>query len=366
MPDTRDIGLVPWDFEPGGKYKLRYGVDGDGDDQMDKVEEEREFLFKQVGQPIPVKVEPKKTYVIEIDNLERGRPVGLYPDPAVCADDLEYDAAKSEVAARIHNVGSKAAQNITVDFYQGDPKEGGVKVGSQTIANLEAPIDLEPRTQTVTVSHKIAGNPQDIFVMLDAGNAIEDEITTFNNTAHAILPKAKVEIPQKKPVASPMSRGADRFGPGAFRFRAKPKERYMASGENDLNSILSSMTAEEKGGQVLMVPPTKERNRDLRLGSWLVKDTDLDENLETATAIVAEMQRMNAETSRIPIWMHGFVYRASLGLSARRGNRQESFRGRDRGDVFRCGPPVARCRPPHLSLANGRQWIKIPIGWRSE
>jgi len=205
-PDTREIGLVPWEFEPGAKYKLRYGVDEDDNESIDKTVEERDFVYQQRGQWIPIKVEPRVNYVIEIDQLERGRPAGLYPDPAVCAEDIDYDAERGMVTATIHNVGSKSLQNLTVDFYQGDPESGGRKIASQTIPSLDAPIDLEPRTQTVGVSHKIEGPAQDIYVVIDAPNAITDEITTFNNKAHATLPKPKTQAPKPKPNVS-MSRG---------------------------------------------------------------------------------------------------------------------------------------------------------------
>jgi len=196
--DIREIGLVPWEFEPGATYKLRYGVDEGDDETIDLVVEEREFVFQQRGQSIPIVVEPRINYVIEIDQLLRGRPAGLYPDPAVCADDIDYDAERGVVTATIHNVGSKPVRNLTVDFYHGDPESGGKKISSQVIAELEAPIDLEPRTETISVSFKIEGRPRDIHVVLDAADSVADEITTFNNIAHVTLSRAKVESPKQK------------------------------------------------------------------------------------------------------------------------------------------------------------------------
>lgn len=150
------------------------------------------------GQSVPIKVEPRVNYVIEIEQFERGRPAGLYPDPAVCAEDIDYDAERGVVTATIHNVGSKSLQNLTVDFYEGNPESGGRKIGSQVIAELEAPIDLEPRAETLSVSCKIEGRPMDIYVVLDAADSVEDEITTFNNVAQATLPRPKVEPPKQK------------------------------------------------------------------------------------------------------------------------------------------------------------------------
>ena len=205
-PDIREIGIVPWEFEPGATYKLRYGFDEYDDESIDSMIEEREFLFQQRGQVIPIVVEPRISYVIEIDQLQRGRPAGLYPDPAVSAEDIDYDAAAGTVTATIHNVGSKPVENLTVDFYQGAPESGGKKLSSQMIESLEAPIDLEPRAKTLSVGLKIEGPPAEIYVVLDAADSIEDEITTFNNVANATLPRPKVELPKRR-AGVPMSRG---------------------------------------------------------------------------------------------------------------------------------------------------------------
>ena len=43
-------------------------------------------------------------------------------------------------------------------------------------------------------------------VVIDAADAIADEITTFNNKAHGTLPKPKTEAPKRKPNIS-MRRG---------------------------------------------------------------------------------------------------------------------------------------------------------------
>ncbi|MBM4091653.1 MAG: hypothetical protein FJ276_19830 [Planctomycetes bacterium] len=102
---------------------------------------------------------------------------------------------------------SREVRNLTATFYRGDPKLGGAKIGSRTIDRLEAPIDLEPRVHTVMVPHVIEGDPQDIHVVLDAENTIRDEITDFNNVAHALLPRPHVESPTRKKTGGSMRRG---------------------------------------------------------------------------------------------------------------------------------------------------------------
>ena len=62
--DARRVGIVPWDLEGGGTYRLRYGIDENEDDKIDQLVEEREFVFPQPGTPIYIKVEPRTSYVV--------------------------------------------------------------------------------------------------------------------------------------------------------------------------------------------------------------------------------------------------------------------------------------------------------------
>jgi hypothetical protein len=206
-PEEREIGLLPWELEPGGKYAVKYGIDSNGDLQVDETAETRVVDFGQRGQSIRFKIKPRMTYVIDIDQTERGRPAGLYPDPAICAEDIGYEEQGGILSVRVHNIGSREINNLSVEFYQGDPEAGGSRLGSRTIGSLTAPIDLEPRTENVTLPYRIAGAPQEIYVVLDAANSIADEITTANNVAHQSLPKPAAKQIEKKKVAAPVGRG---------------------------------------------------------------------------------------------------------------------------------------------------------------
>ena len=81
--DEREIGILPWHLEAGGSYRLAYGPDANEDEKMDSAVEEREFDFPQLGTPVYVKVKPRVTYVVEIDQVRRGRGAELVPDPAL-------------------------------------------------------------------------------------------------------------------------------------------------------------------------------------------------------------------------------------------------------------------------------------------
>ncbi|MHC4143812.1 MAG: hypothetical protein ACYSUD_03435 [Planctomycetota bacterium] len=208
-PDERTIGIVPWELEPGGTYRLVLGVDSDEDGEIDRRVEEREFVFPQHGSPINIKAKPRVNYIVEIDQLKRGRPAGPAPDPGLSAEDIRFNSDRNLLMARIHNVGSKPVRGVKVAFYDGDPQKGGRRVGLQTIPNIEPPNDLEPRTVTVGVNYRIE-SPTEIYIVVDPDNEIADEITTFNNVAHKRLPEAKKEqaVQDKpKPAVTSFRRG---------------------------------------------------------------------------------------------------------------------------------------------------------------
>ena len=89
-PEEREIGIVPWELEPNGKYVLTYGPDVDEDEKMDSVTEQRDFAWPQTGTSIYIKVKPKTTYVVELNQTRRGRVPGKAPDPAISPPDIRY------------------------------------------------------------------------------------------------------------------------------------------------------------------------------------------------------------------------------------------------------------------------------------
>ncbi|MFC1734788.1 hypothetical protein ACFL1X_01630 [Candidatus Hydrogenedentota bacterium] len=194
-PETRKIGVVPWELEAGGKYKLTLGIDENDNEKIDKIVEERIFEFRQPGDPFYITVEPRKTYIIEVDQVERGQGSGFYPDPGLSAEDIRLSG--NLLMARIHNIGSKPVHNVWVAAYDGNPVAGGKLIGKELVPNIEAPLDLEPKTTTVGFGWNPKGKKHDIYIVIDPDDTIKDEITTFNNVAHTTLPK-KEEVKLKK------------------------------------------------------------------------------------------------------------------------------------------------------------------------
>ena len=188
--DAREISVVPWKLEPGSHYQLVYGPDDDDDETMDRITEQRQIDFPQIGIPIPVSVEPHTTYLIEIEQIGRGRVPELAPDPAIGLQDLRHDWGM--ILARVHNVGSAPVYNLEVAAWDGDPENGGTFIGQAILPHVSAPIDLDPKTVTIGIPwNPRDGKPHDIYIVLDPNHKLDREITDFNNTAHAMLPQPK-------------------------------------------------------------------------------------------------------------------------------------------------------------------------------
>jgi hypothetical protein len=185
--ETREIEIYPWHLEPASSYVLRFGPDENEDEMMDRVSREERFSFPQLGTPIRIRVEPRITWVVEVDQVERGRLTGLYPDPGLSADDISYDPRWGLLRARIHNVGSAAVRDVEVAAFDGDPKSGGRKIGVQRIPNIEAPNELEPKAVTVGFSWKPTKKMHEIHILIDPEHKISGEITTLNNAAARTL-----------------------------------------------------------------------------------------------------------------------------------------------------------------------------------
>ncbi|MDK1030895.1 MAG: glycoside hydrolase family 3 N-terminal domain-containing protein [Planctomycetia bacterium] len=81
----------------------------------------------------------------------------------------------------------------------------------------------------------------------------------------------------------------------------------MSETRDDLDAVINAMTREEKVGQLLMIRFREGWIRDLHPGTLIVGDDDLGNDVSGARRWVAEVKRFNAEFSRIPLWIHGFV-----------------------------------------------------------
>jgi hypothetical protein len=102
----------------------------------------------------------------------------LLPDLAVGEGDVFYDRATDRLKVIVHNIGAAAARDVQVRFETPD----GQLLREQTIARLEAPLDLQPRTAVAYLPQPTLLPVERVIVRIDPEGKI-DEITRENNAA---------------------------------------------------------------------------------------------------------------------------------------------------------------------------------------
>jgi len=207
----RKIGFCPWILEVGGKYTLRAGIDDDGDDRIDQVTDTQTFTLDSRAEPVYLDVPGRRTYVVEIEQVEPGIGVKvLLPDLAVTSDGIEYNDRRSILLARVHNVGARPIENAVVRFYDGDPAAGGTAIGSALLPHLLPPNDFDPKTIRLGVSWKPSKTQHNIYVSLDPDGDIT-EVSESNNVAHAEMTfEPRAESRSETAPTPPASRGRAR------------------------------------------------------------------------------------------------------------------------------------------------------------
>ncbi|MHC4405859.1 MAG: hypothetical protein ACYTG0_39960, partial [Planctomycetota bacterium] len=213
--DARKIGIVPWELESGGTYNLKLGIDRNDDERTDTVVEQRSFVFAQPGSVVYIDVEPRTAYIVEIEQTRRGRKPGVAPDPGISSADIDYDNGK--LLVHVHNVGSLPVYDVAVEAYDGDPNADGTLIGKTVIDGIEAPNDLKPRIETASIDWALPESGCEVYVLIDPNDTIQNEITTFNNQTHALLPKEEMPKPRQLINPEEMIKAGGRGGRGGRR-----------------------------------------------------------------------------------------------------------------------------------------------------
>ena len=170
----RPVRMRVWELA-AGTYRLREGSDADGDDRIDGPVSTRELPLDR-GSVVQYILPPQKTFIIEYEqHTASPRPERL-PDLALGVGDVFYDKATDRLKAVVHNLGSAAAENVTVRFEDAS----GTLLAEQVIPRLDAPLDLVPKTVTVWLPQPTLHPTPRIIVRIDPAGRVE-EIARENN-----------------------------------------------------------------------------------------------------------------------------------------------------------------------------------------
>ncbi|NUQ65393.1 MAG: hypothetical protein HUU20_23240 [Pirellulales bacterium] len=157
---------------PHGRYDVAIGVDRDGDDQPEEpLRRERMELWRHDG-AVRFIARPRQTLVIELSLVEALDDVRARPDLAIGPEDVAWEDGAAVVI--VHNLGAAAAPASTLEVRGAR----GEVLGKAPVPAIEAPHDLEAKTQRVRVELGIDAKPA--AIVLDAAGAIA-EITEANN-----------------------------------------------------------------------------------------------------------------------------------------------------------------------------------------
>jgi hypothetical protein len=182
---AKSILLKTWQLEPG-IYILRQAPDRNDDGIPDEAGTEQKIELKERVNAIGLTIPSKKETLLTITQLKSYGPADAdLADAALSADDIRFpDTAMaagqlSRIQCKIHNIGSRAAENLIIECSV-DHK----KTGQRTIPVLEAPNDLKPRWTTVDFMWKALPGEHRIGIKIISA---QREITKQNNEAESVV-----------------------------------------------------------------------------------------------------------------------------------------------------------------------------------
>jgi hypothetical protein len=176
----KSAGVIPWLLQVGAEYDFRIGPDSDSDGRMDGIAEQRTVRLRQRGQAVEFRVAGRSQVVIELSKRGQGAVISPASDLGLAASDIRFVPEYRRVDVTVHNVGSERARGVTVALFARDKEVGRVR-----IPNIEAPLDLDPKSVRVSFAFQPAGDTEELTAVVDPAGEIE-EITKLNNRATAV------------------------------------------------------------------------------------------------------------------------------------------------------------------------------------
>jgi hypothetical protein len=178
---TKDAGLVLWELENGGTYKVTVGDDNDGDGVVDVVDYTTTFVYMTKGQEVPVKLVGSAEKLVVIEQVGNGTDIrALLPDLAVIGEEISVNGTSGQLEVVVHNIGSNDTGNFTLIVDDADLADN--ELARVTVPSMDPPRGLLPSTHTISLSLARPPSFGNITVILEAAEEII-EITTLNNRA---------------------------------------------------------------------------------------------------------------------------------------------------------------------------------------
>ncbi len=145
------------------------------------------FVVSSLIHNVTVRIVPKDEQNLQNNELSRNFTFSGPPDLHVGYHDIillndKFDANdKVPVLVNIHNIGGISLDNISLNFYDGDPEHNGVMFYSHIIDRI-----AKSQTVGVPINVTLNGTKVKLFVMVDPENQIQ-ESNENNNVAYGLI-----------------------------------------------------------------------------------------------------------------------------------------------------------------------------------
>jgi hypothetical protein len=164
--------LTAWGVDPG-KWEVVQGVDTKGDDAADSSLSTRTVDLER-STDLQLTLPPRATTVLTLKLVSKGTPYWERPDLGIGKEDVKVQG--KQVRVTVHSLGSVDTPATTVALID----RSGKVLASVPVPALKAPLDMFPKTTTVTLTVPNGASLAGGSVVIDPGATLK-EITRMNN-----------------------------------------------------------------------------------------------------------------------------------------------------------------------------------------
>jgi concanavalin A-like lectin/glucanase superfamily protein/CARDB protein len=254
---------------------------------------------RYIGALDEIRVTSKALSPSQFLNAENGEPVFQLPD--LTASRLQIidngSGQPASLTVRIGNGGILASpEGVPVNFYDGDPNNGGVLLGTQTVSVLETGqfVDVALDVQSITASQ--------IFAVVDAGNVVVECRESNNSVSAPFSPgtaQGVIVVATDKMVYggnSPVALTGTIMNPGFFPYTLNA-QLFV----EDINGVLIKAYPQESLGSVAsgatVVVSASWNTEDFLSGSYRARGVLTDANGALVNETVAQFTVENIAQS---------------------------------------------------------------------
>jgi hypothetical protein len=164
--------MTGWEIDPG-KWEITQGTRGNAEtDPVTNLSTRSESFERSTS--LDFTFAPHTTTVLELKLVKKGVPYWSRPDLGISADDVKVEGNQMKVT--VHSLGAVDAPASKVVLRDST----GKVIATTHAAALKAPLDLQPKTETVTLTLPPGADWKSGSVSVETGGKLP-EITQMNN-----------------------------------------------------------------------------------------------------------------------------------------------------------------------------------------